>query len=173
MKFFSSLLAVNALALLSHVVAQADDTPELTIQTTFPNDAFARVTNGQANRVVFTISPPRSGPDSDRILTLEGIAGAFLNRDKVGKKGYVMRNVSVFPTALVSSYKYTYDKFLFEQMTMMPYASFPLKPKDGKPLQVPYDFYPEFKPQSIGVEFRLTVKDSVSVIGKVRKMEAH
>lgn len=94
MKVFNTIFAIPALALLSVVAAQADDTPELTIQTTFPNDAFSRVSNGQANRVVFTISPPRSGPDSDRILTLESITGAFLNRQKEGKKGFVMRNVS-------------------------------------------------------------------------------
>jgi hypothetical protein len=95
MKLAQSLFAVPLLiaALLSPVAAQ-DDTPELTIQTTFPNDAFSRVSNGQANRVVFTISPPRTGADSDRILTLESITGAFLNRNKEGKKGYVMRNVS-------------------------------------------------------------------------------
>ena len=95
MKLAQSLVAVPLLiaALLSPVAAQ-DDTPELTIQTTFPNDAFSRVSNGQANRVVFTISPPRTGADSDRILTLESITGAFLNRNKEGKKGYVMRNVS-------------------------------------------------------------------------------
>lgn len=94
MKLASTLLALPVLALVSLVSAQADDTPDLTIQTTFPNDAFSRVSNGQANRVVFTVSPPRSGPDSDRILTLESITGAFLNRQKEGKKGYVMRNVS-------------------------------------------------------------------------------
>jgi hypothetical protein len=96
MKLSFSLFAVTALALLSSVAAQADDTPDLTIQTTFPNDAFSRVSNGQANRVVFTISPPRTGADSDRILTLESITGAFLNPNKQGKKGYVMRNVSSF-----------------------------------------------------------------------------
>lgn len=47
-------------------------------------------------------------------------------------------------------------------MTTTKYKSLPLKPTDGKPLQVPYDFYPEFKPQQLGVEFRLIVNDAVS-----------
>lgn len=94
MKLAVSFFAASLLAALLPSVAAQDDTPELTIQTTFPNDAFSRVSNGQANRVVFTISPPRTGADSDRILTLESITGAFLNRNKEGKKGYVMRNVS-------------------------------------------------------------------------------
>lgn len=96
------IAATAGIALLfASVLAQADDTPELTIQTTFPNDAFSRVSNGQANRVVFTVSPPRTGADSDRILTLESITGAFLNRNKEGKKGFVMRNVSR-PTSTVT-----------------------------------------------------------------------
>lgn len=44
-------------------------------------------------------------------------------------------------------------------MTATKYKSLPLKPKDGKPLQVPFDFFPEFKPQEVGVEFRLIVND--------------
>lgn len=80
---------------LSLVAAQANDTPELNVQTTFPNNPFSRAANGQGNRVVFTVSQPKSGADADRLLTLESITGAFLNRDKVGKRGYVMRNVSL------------------------------------------------------------------------------
>lgn len=91
MKLLLSLLSVLGV-IASLASAQANDTPDLNIQTTFPNNAFNRVSNGQANRVVFSVTPPRS---EDRILTLEGIKGAFLNRDKIGKRGYVMRNVSV------------------------------------------------------------------------------
>lgn len=163
MKVLITILAIPALALLSIVAAQADDTPELTIQTTFPNDAFSRVSNGQANRVVFTVSPPRSGPDADRILTLESITGAFLNREKVGKKGYVMRNVSSSrgDKCCVSFNSLT---LLLDdvRMTTTRFKSLPLKPTDGKPLQVPFDFFPEFKPQQLGVEFRLMVNDAVS-----------
>ncbi|UZJ53043.1 hypothetical protein CBS101457_002363 [Exobasidium rhododendri] len=148
MKVFNTILAIPALALLSTVAAQADDTPDLTIQTTFPNDAFSRVSNGQANRVVFTISPPRTGADSDRILTLESISGAFLNRNKEGKKGFVMRN-----------------------MTTTRFKSLPLKPTDGKPVQVPFDFFPEFKPQQLGVEFRLVVNDAQT--GKKHNIHAY
>jgi hypothetical protein len=50
----------------------------------------------------------------------------------------------------------------FFQMTTHRVKSLPLKPTDGKPLQVPYDFFPEFKPQQLGVEFRLIVNDAVS-----------
>lgn len=48
------------------------------------------------------------------------------------------------------------------QMTTTKFKSLPLKPTDGKPLQVPFDFFPEFKPQQLGVEFRMTVNDAVS-----------
>lgn len=90
MKLILSLLCIlSVVATLAS--AQANDTPDLNVQTTFPNNAFNRVSNGQANRVVFSVTPPRS---EDRILTLEAIKGAFLNRNKIGKKGYVMRNVS-------------------------------------------------------------------------------
>lgn len=93
-------LCLCALLLSGFVAAQANDTPELNVQTTFPNNAFSRVFNGQANRVVFTVTQPKSGADSDRILTLESITGAFLNREKEGKRGYVMRNVSYAVTAV-------------------------------------------------------------------------
>lgn len=45
-------------------------------------------------------------------------------------------------------------------MTNTKYKSLPVKKTDGQPLQVPFDFFPEFKPQQIGVEFRLLVKDA-------------
>lgn len=45
------------------------------------------------------------------------------------------------------------------QMTTTKYKSLPVKTTDGKPLQVPYDFFPEFKPQQVGIEFRLIVND--------------
>lgn len=94
MHFKRTILALGALALSSGwTLAQSNDTPELIVQTTFPDNAFSRVQNGHPNRVVFSISQPKS--ESDRLITLESITGAFLNRDRVGKKGYVMRNVSL------------------------------------------------------------------------------
>lgn len=45
-------------------------------------------------------------------------------------------------------------------MTVTKYKSLPIKSSSaGQPLQVPFDFYPEFKPQDVGVEFRLIVND--------------
>lgn len=111
--------------------------PEMTITTTFPGNEFSLVKNGQPNRVVFSISNP---PSADRVLTLEGITGAFLNQKKLdGQKGRVARN-----------------------MTNTKYKSIPLRMVGGKPIQVPYDFYSEFKPQPMDVEFRLLVTDGVS-----------
>ncbi|PWN35531.1 uncharacterized protein FA14DRAFT_160634 [Meira miltonrushii] len=141
-------LAICALSLTTLIQAQSNDTPDVNVQTTFPNNAFNRVSNGQANRVVFTLTQPKSGADSDRILTLESITGAFLNRDRQGKKGYVMRN-----------------------MTSTKFKSLPLKPTNGQPLQVPFDFYPEFKPQEVGVEFRILVKDGQT--SKVHNLHAY
>lgn len=56
-------------------------------------------------------------------------------------------------------------------MTETKYKSLPIKPVDGKPLQVPYDFYPEFKPQELGVEFRLIVNDQQT--GKKHNLHAY
>lgn len=44
-------------------------------------------------------------------------------------------------------------------MTVTPYKSLSLRTVGGRPLEVPYDFYPEFKPQTMGVDFYLKVLD--------------
>lgn len=102
--------------------------------TTFPSNPLSLVKNGQANRVVFQIQNP---PSQDRVLSLTGITGAWLNPKKEdGQRGRVLRN-----------------------MTTTPYKSLKLRTLSGRPLEVPFDFYPEFKPQSLGVEFRLLISD--------------
>lgn len=44
-------------------------------------------------------------------------------------------------------------------MSDLPLKSMPVHNVGGQPMQVPYDFYPEFKPQKLGVEFRAKVRD--------------
>lgn len=93
------------------------------------------VSNGQPNRIVFHLTQP---PSQDRVLSLLSISGAFLNPAKSdGQRGRVLRNMTT------TTFK-TEKKF---------------KTLSGKPLEVPFDFYPEFKPQDLGVEFRLVVRD--------------
>lgn len=107
---------------------------DLKVTTTFPGNPLSLVKNGQANRVVFQIQNP---PSQDRVLSLTGITGAWLNPKKEdGQRGRVVRN-----------------------MTTTPYKSLALRSVGGRPLEVPFDFYPEFKPQSFGVEFRLLIND--------------
>lgn len=55
------------------------------------------------------------------------------------------------------------DQTAYMQMTTTPVKSLAITGPLSKPLQVPYDFQPEFKPQDIGVEFRLLVNDGVSM----------
>lgn len=51
------------------------------------------VKNGQLNRIVLSITKP---PGADRVLTLEGITGAYLDKNKLeGQKGHIVRNVSM------------------------------------------------------------------------------
>ncbi|EPQ30339.1 uncharacterized protein PFL1_01865 [Pseudozyma flocculosa PF-1] len=145
---FSSFLATALLALApaALVAAQANDTPELGIVTTFPNNPFSIVKNGQPNTVVFSITNP---PKEDRLLTLQSVTGAFLNLKKTdGQKGRVVRN-----------------------MTTTAFKSRPLRSVGGKPVQIPFDFVPEFKPQEMGVEFSLLVNDEQT--GKKHRIEAY
>ncbi|PWN44344.1 hypothetical protein IE81DRAFT_321501 [Ceraceosorus guamensis] len=130
---FSALALCLLVAVLPSALAQSDDTPELNVITVFPNNPFNIAKNGQANRVVFNV-----GTKEDRALKLEGITGAFLNTKKKteGQKGYVLRN-----------------------LTITPIKDLPITTGLGKPLQVPFDFSPEFKPQDLGIEFRLIVRD--------------
>lgn len=70
-------------------------------------------------------------------MSLTGITGAWLNPKKQdGERGRVVRN-----------------------MTTTPYKALSLRSVGGRPLEVPFDFYPEFKPQTFGVEFRLIIND--------------
>ncbi|KAE8214665.1 hypothetical protein CF327_g1942 [Tilletia walkeri] len=123
------------LSLASTSLASALETePELNILTTFAND-FNIVRNGAANRVVLSITNP-----ADRAISLEGITGAFLNKNKKdGQKGRVLRN-----------------------MTTQPFKSLPLPPKRSKPLQVPFNMYPEFKPGDVEIELRVLITDNGS-----------
>ncbi|SJX62853.1 uncharacterized protein SRS1_13680 [Sporisorium reilianum f. sp. reilianum] len=147
MRFFtlaaSALLALVPAAL---VAAQAHDTPELGIVTTFPNNPFSIVKNGQANTVVFSVTNP---PKEDRLLTLQSITGAFLNPKKEdGQRGRVLRN-----------------------MTTTTFKSRPLRSVGGRPVQIPFDFVPEFKPQELAVEFSLLVNDEQT--GKKHRIHAY
>ncbi|KDN45580.1 hypothetical protein K437DRAFT_256501 [Tilletiaria anomala UBC 951] len=131
-KYMAYILLLALSPLLA--AAQSDDTPQLGITTSFPGNELSLVKNGQLNRVVFSIS---NLPSADRVLTLEGITGAFLNQKKLdGQRGRVVRN-----------------------MTTTKLKSVPLRMVGGKPVQVPYDFHSEFKPQNMDVEFRLLVAD--------------
>lgn len=44
-------------------------------------------------------------------------------------------------------------------MTTTKLKSVPVRSVNGQPLQIPYDFYSEFKPQQLDVEFRFKVLD--------------
>lgn len=56
-------------------------------------------------------------------------------------------------------------------MTTHPYKSLSLRSVAGKPLEVPYQFFPEFRPQNMGVEFRLIVADGQT--GKKHNLQAY
>ncbi|KAK0529550.1 hypothetical protein OC834_003645 [Tilletia horrida] len=129
------LLALLSLAAGPALASAVESEPELNIMTTFAND-FNIVRNGERNRVVLSITNP-----ADRAITLEGVTGAFLNKNKKdGQKGRVLRN-----------------------LTTQPFKSLPLPPKRTKPLQVPFDnIWPEFKPGDVEMELRVLVTDSGS-----------
>ena len=44
-------------------------------------------------------------------------------------------------------------------MTTTTFKSRPLRTVGGRPVQIPFDFVPEFKPQELAVEFILVVND--------------
>lgn len=48
------------------------------------------------------------------------------------------------------------------QLTTTPIKDLQITTGLGKPLQVPFDFSPEFKPQDLGIEFRLIIRDEVN-----------
>lgn len=115
--------------------AQVDDTPVLNVVTTFPGNEFHVVKNGQANRVVFAMTHP---PGTERVLSLESVHGAFLHPGKQdGQRGRVVRNMTTLA---------------------LPRAR-PIRAVGGQPVQQAFDFYSEFKPQPLDVEFRLGVRD--------------
>lgn len=132
--------------LVALVRAEAhEDAPELNVLTTFPNNPFNSaytlhsqtvVKNGQANRVVFSIKTPQS---TDRALTIESLTGAFLDPSREdGHKKRVLRNMTT--TRLKDAHLLT----------------------QGQSRQVPFDFFSEFKPQKLDVEFRALVVDQSS-----------
>lgn len=133
--FFAATLGLMGAAV--GTLAQVDDTPTLNVVTTFPNNDFNVVRNGESNRVVFGITNP---PGTERILSLESITGAYLNPNKQdGQRGRVLRNMT---TLQLKSPK-------------------PIKSigRNGKALHQIFDFYSEFKPQPLDVEFSLGVRD--------------
>lgn len=102
--------------------------------------------NGQANTVVFSITNPLK---EDRLLTLQSVTGAFLNPKKTdGQRGRVLRN-----------------------MTTSAFKSRPLRSVGGRPVQIPYNFVPEFKPQELSVEFSLLINDEQT--GKKHRIHAY
>ncbi|WFD18469.1 hypothetical protein MCAP1_000672 [Malassezia caprae] len=123
--------------LVALVRAEAhEDAPELNVLTTFPDNPFNIVKNGQANRVVFSIKTP---PSTDRALTIESLTGAFLDPAREdGHKKRVLRNMTT--TRLKDAHLLT----------------------QGQTRQVPFDFFSEFKPQKLDVEFRAMVVDQSS-----------
>ncbi|WFD36851.1 hypothetical protein MCUN1_003741 [Malassezia cuniculi] len=44
-------------------------------------------------------------------------------------------------------------------MTTLPVKSLPLTAVGGQPIQIPFDFWSEFRPQQLDVEFRFNVRD--------------
>ena len=56
-------------------------------------------------------------------------------------------------------------------MSTLTLRSLPLHNVGGQPMQLPFDFYPEFKPQDMGVEFRMEVRDEQT--NKVFDMELY
>lgn len=107
---------------------------------------YSVVKNGQANTVVFSITNPLK---EDRLLTLQSVTGAFLNPKKTdGQRGRVLRN-----------------------MTTSAFKSRPLRSVGGRPVQIPYNFVPEFKPQELSVEFSLLVNDEQT--GKKHRIHAY
>lgn len=96
--------------------------------------------------MVFSITNP---PKEDRLLTLQSVTGAFLNPKKNdGQRGRVLRN-----------------------MTTTSFKSRPLRSVGGRPVQIPFDFVPEFKPQELSVEFSLLVNDEQT--GKKHRIHAY
>lgn len=83
---------------------------------------------------MFTIVPPRG---SDRAIAVDSITGAFLDPARPdGHKRRVLRN-----------------------MTTTRLRDVTVRQASAQPLQIPYDFYSEFKPQALEVEFRANVVD--------------
>lgn len=134
----TTFVAATLLGLLGAAVgtlAQVDDVPTLNVVTTFPNNDWNIVRNGESNRVVFGITNP---PGTERILSLESITGAYLNPNKEdGQRGRVLRNMT----------------------TLQLKTPKPIKSVGGKALHQVFDFYSEFKPQPLDVEFSLGVRD--------------
>ena len=128
------------LGLLALVRAEAhEEAPELNVITTFPNNPFNIVKNGQSTRVVFTFTQPRG---VERAIAVNSLTGAFLDpARKDGERKRIMRNMT--------------NRILHDD----PLVQF----TNGKPLQLPYDIHSEFKPQKLDIELRATVTDKSSL----------
>ena len=128
------------LGLLTLVKAEAhEEAPELNVITTFPNNPFNIVKNGQSTRVVFTFTQPRG---VERAIAVNSLTGAFLDpARKDGERKRIMRNMT--------------NRILHDD----PLVQF----TNGKPLQLPYDIHSEFKPQKLDIELRATVTDKSSL----------
>ena len=128
------------LGLLALVRAEAhEEAPELNVITTFPNNPFNIVKNGQSTRVVFTFTQPRG---VERAIAVNSLTGAFLDpARKDGERKRIMRNMT--------------NRILHDD----PLVQF----TNGKPLQLPYDLHSEFKPQNLDIELRATVTDKSSL----------
>lgn len=133
------VLSLWFLSFCALVHAQShEDPPEINVATTFPNNPFNIVKNGEATRVVFTFSQPRG---ADRAVSVRSLTGAFLDPARQdGHKRRVLRNMTT---------RVMHDDMLIQIV-------------DGKPLQLPFDVYSEFKPQKLDVEFRAMVSDRSS-----------
>lgn len=128
------------LGLLTLVKAEAhEEAPELNVITTFPNNPFNIVKNGQSTRVVFTFTQPRG---VERAIAVNSLTGAFLDpARKDGERKRILRNMT--------------NRILHDD----PLVQF----TNGKPLQLPYDIHSEFKPQKLDIELRATVTDKSSL----------
>lgn len=109
-------------------------------------------------------------------MALTGITGAWLDPKKAdGARGRVLRNVSNWKSFSRCTEVFLTDVvcplFPVHQMTVTPYKSLSLRSVSGKPLEVPFDFYPEFKPQTLGIDFRLLVVDGQT--GKKHSIPAY
>ncbi|PKI83009.1 hypothetical protein MVES_002777 [Malassezia vespertilionis] len=110
------------------------EVPELEVAVTYPDSPSSLVSNGMLNRVVFSVVEVN---EAGRNAVIESITGAFLNPSKKdGHKSRVLRNMT---TARV------------QRLSLA---------NQGEPMQIPYDFYSEVKPEEVEIEFRFNLEDA-------------